>query len=175
MTVSAATTWRFEELAKNHELTHFDCGIHALNHWLNKHALGNQKQNLSRTFVAVPEKTKRVMGFSSLCPAQIEFQSLPKGEQQGPKYPRGVIRLARLAVDRTAQGKGLGAELLIEALLRAYRVSKEISTFGVVVDSKEGAKEFYLKYKFVPYHDESSSLFLPMRTIEQMLETIGLK
>ena len=175
MTSGPDTIWKFGELADSHDVVQFDCGVHALNHWLKKFALQNQQQNLSKTFVALPPANRRVMGFYSVCPGQIDFQSLPKKEKAEPKYSRGVIRLARLAVDKSAHGRGLGSELLVEALLRAYRVSREISTFGVVVDAKEGARDFYLRYEFVPYFDVPSSLFLPMKTIERMLDKVGLK
>lgn len=175
MKLKSDTEWSFEELSSIHELSRFDCGIHTLNHWLKKYALLNQHQALSKTFVAVPSKSRRVLGFYSVCAGHIEFSLLPKEEQQGPKYPRGVVRLARLAVDRMVQGKGLGSELLIEALLRAYRVSREISIFGVLVDAKEGAREFYVKFEFVPFPDSPTSLFLPIRTIEAMLEKAKMK
>ncbi|MEG3859930.1 hypothetical protein [Microcoleus sp. herbarium12] len=44
-------------------------------------------------------------------------------------------------------------------------------TFAVIVDSKnQQAKEFYLKYGFIPLEDDELSLFIPIATIIKVLE-----
>jgi hypothetical protein len=69
------------------------------------------------------------------------------------------------------QGEGLGEELLVNALSRIVTVSEEIGIFAVRVDAiDERAKQFYLKYEFIPFVDNSLSLFLPLKTIRQQFD-----
>jgi len=56
----------------------------------------------------------------------------------------------------------------MDALTRCLRVSEEIAVFAVIVDAKnDQAKDFYLKYGFVPLEDRELSLLVPISTIEQ--------
>jgi GNAT superfamily N-acetyltransferase len=74
--------------------------------------------------------------------------------------------VGKLAVDRSMQGKGLGEELLVDALKRAVSLSMEVGIFAVRVDAlNDKAKSFYLRYGFIPFQDQEQSLFLPMKTI----------
>jgi GNAT superfamily N-acetyltransferase len=73
-----------------------------------------------------------------------------------------------LAVDKFCQGQGLGIELLVNALLRIVKASEEIGIYAVRVDAiDDQAKQFYLKHEFIPFIDNSLSLFLPLQTIKQ--------
>lgn len=67
------------------------------------------------------------------------------------KLPRRVpgIRLGRLAVDRSAQGRGLGELLLMDAITRAKLVLEHVGVHALFVDAKDGqAADFYRKYGF---------------------------
>ncbi len=66
-----------------------------------------------------------------------------------PRYPLPVLRLARLAVDRSTQGQGLGLQLLRFVLRLALRMASDHGCVGVIVDAKRGAEAFYAKYGFV--------------------------
>lgn len=148
-------------------LSKFDCGAEDLNTYLKRFAKKNDKLGIGRTYVLL-DKT-RALGFYTVSMAQIEFKSLPKPSQgKLPRYPIPVVRIGRLAVDLSAQGQGLGEFLLMDALTRCLRVSEEIAVFAVVVDAKnDQAKDFYLKYGFIPLEDQELSLFLPLKTIEK--------
>jgi GNAT superfamily N-acetyltransferase len=58
--------------------------------------------------------------------------------------PVGVIVLARLAVDITQQGKGLGTALLQDALRRSEQAADAIGVRAVLVHAiNESARSFY--------------------------------
>jgi len=80
------------------------------------------------------------------------------------KTPAALI--GRLAVDKDYQGRGLGGDLLIDALSRSYNRSSEIGSFSVVVDANDEARGFYLHYGFQPVIGREDRLFLPMKTIK---------
>lgn len=148
----------------------FDCGVEALNTYLRHYARQNHEKNIARTFVAVVDDN-RVRGYYSLASAGIEFGSLPADRAKRlPKYPIPAVRIARLAVDRVFQGKGLGARLLIDALKRVLAVSAEIGVYVVLVDAKnDQAKAFYRRYGFIDFADEPKTLFLALDTARALL------
>jgi GNAT superfamily N-acetyltransferase len=75
-----------------------------------------------------------------------------------------------MAVGEKFKGKQLGRLLLMHALDRALQASKQVASWAVVVDAKEGAREFYLKHDFQPLPDRPDRLFLPLKTIEGRLQ-----
>jgi hypothetical protein len=56
----------------------------------------------------------------------------------------------------------------MDALKRAWILSQQIASWAVVVDAKAGAREFYLKYEFVPMPSNPDRLFLTMKTIKRL-------
>ncbi|WP_148675489.1 GNAT family N-acetyltransferase, partial [Klebsiella pneumoniae] len=72
-----------------------------------------------------------------------------------------VIILARLAVDVSLRGKGLGADLLHDAVLRCYRVAENIDVRAIMVHAlTEEAKNFYIHHGFKPSQTQPRTLFL---------------
>jgi GNAT superfamily N-acetyltransferase len=164
------TSWIFCPIDSRFDRESFDCGKEALNTYLKRFARQNHERGISRTFVAIrdPEDTK-VAGFYSVCTAQVNFQSFPTQEKRLPRYPIPALRITQLAVDRTAQGERLGVALLMQALNAAVRVSEDVGIYAVIVDAlDEEAKQFYLKYEFIPFLDAPRSLYLPIKKILEM-------
>lgn len=160
----------FEKLSRDFARDGFDCGIESLNDFLKRYALQNLKKNISVTMVAASEENrKKILGYCSVSMAQVNFENLPADLAKGiPRYPAPAMRIGRLAVDRAAQGTGLGGELLRHALYRALELSREVGTCIVLVDAiDENAKRFYEKYGFVSLIDLPLSLVLPMETIAE--------
>lgn len=161
----------FCPLDRSHRRDKFSCGKPALDDYLKQYARQNQSKGIARTFVASPEgEDATIAGFYSVSMAQIEFESLPQGTRQGlPRYPVPAQRIGQLAVDQAYQGRGLGEELLIHALLKAVSLSKDVGLYAVAVDAlDQGAARFYLKYHFIRCQDRPDSLFLPIKTITQV-------
>lgn len=152
---------------KPSQLSKFDCGAEKLNTYLKRFAKKNDKLGIGRTYVLLDKA--RALGFYTVSMAQIEFKALPRPTQEKlPRYPVPAVRIGRLAIDHSAQGQGLGEFLLMDALTRCVRVSEEIAVLAVIVDAKnDQAKDFYLKYGFIPLEDKELSLFLPLSTIHQ--------
>jgi predicted GNAT family N-acyltransferase len=131
------------------------------------------------TYVAVDNG--RILGFATIAPGHIEIESLPlSARKKLPRYPLPVIRLARLAVDESARGQGMGAQLLRFVLNLAVRMANDFGCVGVVVDAKADATDFYVKYGFVSVHvlegesdarPQPATMFLSMRAIK---DSIGI-
>jgi len=168
MEIESEKRWNFFPIQKEYQKEHFDCGYPILNDYLKKYARPNHEKGIAKTFVAISESHPlRIDGYYTVSASVIEFKSLPKAYQKKiPNYPIPVILIGKLAVDNSVKGQGLGSELLINALLRAVKASQEIGIFAVRVDAIDlTAKEFYIKYEFIPFQDLPLSLFLPIITI----------
>ena len=143
----------------------FDCGNNELNFYLEKFATVNDFSNISKTFVSIIDK--RVVGFVTLCTASLEFKELPKNYNNLPKYPIPAIRIARLAVDKAYQGKGIGKSLLGFAFKKIILASLNVGIKLVVVDAKEEAKTFYEHFGFVSLPQNKQTYILPIEQIVQ--------
>ncbi len=168
--------WDFVPIDKRYQRDHFDCGYPMLDNYIKKYAKQNHEKGIAKTFVAIDDSSSlRVDGFYTLSASTIEFESLPDTSQKGlPAYPIPAILIGKLAVDSAAKGQGLGTELLVDALLRAVRAAQDVAVFAVRVDAiapgasgaiDSTARDFYLKYEFIPFQDQPLSLFLPIKTI----------
>src|SRR5262245_41149619 len=129
-----------ERLVAQHNVADFDCGVPALNTYLKRFALQNQRGQSARTYVAT--RGGPVVGYYTLAAASARREDTPARVAKGlAAHPVPVILLARLAVDSTAKGKGLGAGLLKDALVRASAAADIIGCRAVMVHAKDdGAK-----------------------------------
>jgi GNAT superfamily N-acetyltransferase len=160
--------WRIERLGRSHDRSGFDCGKGPLDDFLRSLVSQYEKRNLGRTYVALRQGEKRILGYYTLASGAISFQHLPAdAARRLPKHPVPVILLARLAVDRSAQGSGLGRTLLVDALKRSLGLADRLGIHAVEVDAIDAAaKAFYEKFGFVPLLDSEFHLYLPMATIK---------
>jgi predicted N-acetyltransferase YhbS len=149
-----------------HDLTAFDCGVPALNNYLQKFALPNQQGQSARTYVAT--RGERVVGYYTLAAASARREETPARVAKGQAaHPVPVILLARLAVDVREKGKGLGKGLLKDAVLRVVQVSEVVGCRAVMVHAKdESAKAFYQRFGFEPSPADPLRLFLLMKDIK---------
>ncbi len=164
-----AALLRIELLSSLHQRDHFDCGNVSLNDYLQKFARQNDANNLCKTLVAVDDQN-RIFGYYAVSAASIEFKTLPKDIAKGlPRYPIPAALIGRFATDRTIQGQGLGARLLVDALQRINSVSDEMGIKVVIVDAiDQNARAFYLHYGFLELVGYDKKLFLPIETIRQL-------
>src|SRR5271155_5653157 len=90
-----------------HDLSTFDCDVPALNNYLKKFALQNQRNQSARTYVAT--RGDCVVGYYTLAAASARREETPARIAKGlAAHPVPVILLARLAVAASEKGKGLG-------------------------------------------------------------------
>jgi GNAT superfamily N-acetyltransferase len=166
------TDWRIERLDRSHQRAEFRCGKAPLDDFLRSLVGQYERRNLGRTFVAVRDGEKRVYGYYTLASGSVSFQNLPDAAARKlPKHSVPVILLARLAVDLTLQGKGLGEALMIDALKRCPPLTDTLGVYAVEVDAiNQQAKAFYQKYGFTALVDNELHLYLPTATFRH---TVG--
>lgn len=144
----------------------FDCGQPALNQFLLRYALVNQRANSAQTYVCC--KDGQVVGFYSLVVGSVEPGDVPARIMKGlARHPVPVMILARLAVDRTHQGKGLGRALLKDALLRTLQAADIAGIRTVLVHAKdEAARQWYERCEFEASPTDPFHLYLMIKDLK---------
>ena len=154
-------------LTAAHRRDDFDCGNDALNEFLRRYARQQQDRDFNRTYVALADDALTVTAFVSVGVGQVGAPAFPSNLKL-PRYPVPVFRIARLAVDRRAQGRQLGRDLVRFGLNLAQKLAGRVGIFAVVVDAKdESAGDFYRRLGFAALSDMPLSLFLPMATLRR--------
>jgi GNAT superfamily N-acetyltransferase len=163
--------WTVVPFVKDHERADFSCGRSTLDDFIRARVSQYEKRRLGKTFVAVATGDKRVIGYYTLAAGAVGFEHLPAdASRKLPKHPVPVVLLARLAVDQSAQGRGLGEGLLLDALQRTLDLSSGLGVHAVEVDAlDDAAAAFYRKYGFTPLLDDPLHLYLPISTVEDLL------
>lgn len=151
-------------LSSDHDVAQFDCGVPSLNAWLKSRALSNESR-FSRTYAVC--EVKRVIAFVSIAAGAVERACAPGKLRRNAPDAIPVAVIGRLAVDRTHAGRGLGADILGDALRRIAGAAQSIGIAAVLVHAKgDAAKRFYLSCaEFIEYPADSRTLFLPLETL----------
>lgn len=132
-----------EALTELHDIDSFDSGVASLDDWLKRRALHNQQSGASRTFVACNNK---VVAYYALASGAVAAANARGRFRRNMPDPIPVVILARLAVDRSQRGKGLGRALFQDAALRVINAADSIGIRGLLVHAlSEEAKAFYLQ------------------------------
>ncbi len=136
-------------LRESDDRSSFRSGDLDLDRFLQKYAGQNQfRHHIGATYVAV--EAGRVLGYATVAPGHIEIEDLPaKLRKKLPRYPLPVLCLARLAVDATVRGQGLGKQLLRFVLNVAVHMADDFGCVGVLVDAKADAVQFYQRLGFI--------------------------
>ena len=150
----------------NDDLDGFDCGAPSLDEWLKCFALSDRGAGASVTYVL--ERDTQIVGFYTLAPHTIEPEAAPGRLGAGlPRQSRiSVILLARLGLDRSVQGTGVGGDILRDTLARCAAAANEIGGRAVLVHARDaGAAAFYQRHGFVPLEQNPNHLFVLMKDL----------
>jgi GNAT superfamily N-acetyltransferase len=151
-------------LSAEHDLSHFDCGEPALNDWLRHRALKNESR-FSRTYVVCVDN--RVVAYFCISAGSVERAAAPGKVRRNAPDVIPVSVIGRLAVNKDHAGRGLGADILSDALRRIAVASQSIGIGAVLVQAKDdAARRFYMNCaEFIEHPADSRTLFLPIETV----------
>jgi GNAT superfamily N-acetyltransferase len=157
-----------EPLAPDHEFDAFESGVATLDEWLKRRARRNEAEGASRTFVLCAGR--RVVGYYSLAAGSILHNAATGKVRRNMPDPVPVLLLARLAIDRSYHGKGLGADLLSNAVLRAIGAADTVGVRAILVHAiSDQAKTFYEKHGFRPSPIEPMTLMITIDEARRMI------
>ncbi|MBN1347224.1 MAG: GNAT family N-acetyltransferase [Phycisphaerae bacterium] len=163
--------WIIEKLHKRHDRAASSCGLAELDDYLQRFASQNEKTGISQHFVAVEfAGESEVLGYYAVSAGSVAWDQVPDDlKKRLSRYPIPVAHIGRLAVKQSMQGRGLGEDLLIDALVRILGAADEIGIHAVeVVAINDSARRFYLKYGFTPLTDDERHLYLPLSAVKKL-------
>ena len=153
-----------------HDRNRFNCGIEALNNYLKVTANQQARKDNSRTFVLEDGKDgSSIIGFYTLTMTPIELKALPDKLQKKHQSSTSGGLIARLAIDERYKGKGFGEWLLIDALRKLLAASDSVAFPVIIVDAKDGAKQFYERYGFQAFRNTNNKLFITIADVRASL------
>lgn len=161
-----------EPLGSHHRVDHFDCGREQLDRWLRAYAGQGQRRDTARTFVVCRSNESEVVGYYTLVASQVEQDEATDDVRRDASrhFPIPVCLIARLAVDRSEQGAGLGRSLLLDALRRTDRASRSVAMRAVLVHAlDEDAAAFYTRFGFRSTGSEPLTLMVPLESVRRTL------
>jgi GNAT superfamily N-acetyltransferase len=164
-----------EPLDRHHDLDEFICESIEQTEWLRRYARQSMASGATKVFVVTPADSQAVVAYYAWTMAQIDATAAPKRLIKGAgRYPQPVALLARLGVHQNHEGKGLGAGLLQDVLLRVAAISDEIGCRGLLVHAESDRARGFYQY-LIPDFEQSPTddlhLVLLLKDIKRTLRT----
>ncbi len=148
-----------------HDRQEFDCGVPALNEYLQRYAEQHRRKGISAAYVLVDSAAvSTVLGYYTLSAAEVDIAQLADADRRRlPRYPVPCFRMGRLACRIDQQGRGLGKLLVGCAVDRCLKAREQVAAYALIVDAKdETAKRFYEHFGFRRLMDRDLTLYLPL-------------
>jgi GNAT superfamily N-acetyltransferase len=144
-------TFRVEVLTDSPDRAGFSCGVESLDVYFRRQARQDVDRRIAAVFVLTAD-SKEVAGFYTLSSLSVPCLELPEqfAKKLPSRAPVGMTLPGRMAVSENFKGKKLGTRLLMHDLKRALEDSRQVASWAVVLDAKEGSREFYLKVTTQP-------------------------
>lgn len=157
-------------LGEHHKLDEFDCGVPSLNEWLVGYANRARESGTAKTYVWTAGDSDRVIAYYAITPHLVGRHEVSRGMSGGVTAIPAYL-LARLALDRSLHGGGLGGQLLRDALEVIVEAAALASGRLIVVDAiDDEAANFYREYNFQPVKDNGHRLVLKIATARAALD-----
>lgn len=164
-----------QPLSGDHRINGFECGVGSLDVWLVKHARSAAGAGSAQTYVVTDAEQERVVGYHALTVASIEHaEATARARRAMPQYPIPAVLLARLAVDRSVQKKGIGAFLLRDTMSRAVSVAEQAGIRILLTHAlNDDARRFYEHFGFDPSPTDAMNLQLLIKDIRAALDSVA--
>ena len=157
-----------EKISPEHDLSEFDSGEPALDDWLRRRAVRNEKSGASRTYIV--RAGNKVTGYYSLAAGAVAHAESPGRIKRNMPDPIPVMILGRLAVDKESQGQGIGAGLLKDAVRRTLQAAEIGGIRAVLVHAiSASAKRFYEAKGFKVSPVDPMTLMITLDDAERIL------
>lgn len=163
-----------------HDRTGFDCGVDRLNNFLKLSAKKQQKDDMTRVYVAVAQDDTKILGYHAINVGTMNVDELakkPRGAPQHGEIP--VLFLGQVAVDEQAQGLGIGSILMHHVFSKACVVADEAGCHAILLDVMSDGddsafakrKQWYEEFGFQSFVSKPARMFMTIRQVRQIIES----
>lgn len=152
-------------LEARHDRSAFDSGVSELDDWLKNFAWQAHRSESSKVYVIHDEL--RVVGFYALSAGSVRPNRAPARIAKGQgSYDLPIVILTRLGVDHLLRGKGFGAALLKDVLVRVASAADIVGARALHAHAKDAhARQFYEHFGFEASPVDPHAMFLLMKDV----------
>lgn len=160
-----------------HDRSGFDCGVERLNNFLNLSAKKQQKDDMTRVYVAVLPEDTAILGYHAINVGTMNVAELAKPPRGTPSHGEiPVLFLGQVAVDLKAQGLGIGGLLMHHVFEKARVIADEVGCHAVLLDvMSDGDAEAFDKRKgcyedfgFQSFSSNEARMFMTMKQVRSV-------
>jgi len=157
-----------------HERAGFSCGVERLDNYLKLNAKKQQKDDMTRVYVALEDGKAEVLGYYTINLGMMNVDELGKRPRGAPEHGEiPILFLGQVAVSQAAQGLGIGSILMHHVFEKACRISEEVGCYAIVLDvmSDGGDKAFqrrqtwYAEFGFQSFTSDPARMFMVMKHV----------
>lgn len=162
-----------------HDRAGFSCGVERLDNFLKLTARKQQKDDMTRVYVAVEDGDVRVLGYHAINLGMMNADQLTKRPRGAPEHGElPILFLGQVAVSETAQGQGIGSILMHHVFEKACGVAERAGCFALVLDvMSDGGEEafrrrqdWYGEFGFQPFASNPARMFMTMKQVRVLVD-----
>ena len=155
-----------------HDRAGFSCGVDRLDNYLKLSAKKQQKDDMTRVYVAVEDGDVVVLGYHAISLGMMNIDQLAKRPRGAPDHGElPILFLGQVAVNKAAHGQGVGSILMHHVFEKACRVADEAGCFAIVLDvmsdggeaAFEKRRSWYAEFGFQPFVSNQARMFMTMK------------
>ncbi|WP_417514366.1 GNAT family N-acetyltransferase [Minwuia sp.] len=163
-----------------HDRSGFDCGVHRLDNFLKLSAKKQQKDDMTRVYVAVEPGHARVLGYHAISVGTMNVTELAKPPRGTPNHGNiPVLFLGQVAVDRSAQGLGIGGLLMHHVFEKACVIADEAGCHAILLDVMSDGdanafarrKGWYEEFGFQSFVSNAARMFMTIRQVRDIVQS----
>lgn len=161
-----------ERLGPHHDLSHFHNGRHdSLDAWLHDRAPASEGLSARTYVICASEAPNRVIGYYAISTAMAHRSGLPSAKlRRGMPNEVPLLLIGRLAIDMQYQKRGLGTDLLIDALCRCLAAAETAGVRAVITHAiDDEAAAFYERHGFLRSPLGERTLLMPIETVRVLV------
>jgi GNAT superfamily N-acetyltransferase len=162
-----------ERLQARHDLSSFRNGTHlSLDEWLQNRALASEGLSARTYVVCADDAPRRVVGYYAISTAMEQRIAMPNAKlRRGMPEQVPLLLIGRLAIDEAYRGRGLGTDLLRDALRRCLAAADIVGARGVVAHAiDDEAAGFYRHHGLLPCPLGERVMLMPIETVRALLQ-----
>jgi predicted N-acetyltransferase YhbS len=159
-------------LGAHHDLAHFRSGNHdSLDAWLRNQALRSEGLSARTYVICATDSPTRVVGYYAISTAMVHRTGLPSAKlRRGMPDEVPVLLIGRLAVDSNYQRRGLGTDLLVDALRRCLNAADTAGARAVITHAiDDDALKFYKRHGFLHSPLGERTMLMPIETARTLV------
>ena len=161
----------------HHDRSGFDCGVERLNNFLKLSARKQQKDDMTRVYVAVEPGSTAILGYHAINVGTMNVAELEKPPRGAPIHGEiPVLFVGQIAVDLKAQRLVVGSILMHHAFEKACMIADQAGCHAILLDVMADGdddafsqrKAWYEAFGFQTFASNKARMFMTMKQVREV-------